>query len=147
MKFVNEPNVCYNQPVYGELFCQKHLESAKEEGIHSYDEGMESPASDPKWSSLFEEEMGDPPSTKPSGDQYNCLNKLAVAPWCRKDSGRRTQKGCWSRGYLVFVNGCGHISYFHPLYKSESLSQVYTIVIPWLYRRLRQLALPISEWN
>ncbi|XP_064381941.1 uncharacterized protein LOC135330880 [Halichondria panicea] len=51
---------------------------------------------------------------------------------CRKDTGKSKRLRKWSRGHQFVIRGGGHIDTWQPLYRSESPSQVFLILIQWL---------------
>ncbi|XP_038066277.1 uncharacterized protein LOC119736303 [Patiria miniata] len=64
---------------------------------------------------------------------------------CKKDTGRKARLQKWSRGHLFIVRAGGHIEFFQSLYKSESPSQVFIILLSWLDVLLQSI--PPSEWS
>ena len=81
---------------------------------------------------------------------------------CSKDLGTHTRLRHWSRGHVFICRPCGHIDFwqpiyrfdpttminnslFHSIYRSESPSQVFLIVLQWLYETLQ--AIPVDKWS
>lgn len=58
---------------------------------------------------------------------------------CNKDTGAKQRLQKWSRGHLFIVRGGGIIDKWNPLFKSESPSQVFMIVLSWLFVILKSL--------
>ena len=144
--------MCQNEPKYGQRFCSDHLQTAKEMDLPLTKKALSEKQASVSYPStktadeLFYEDMNEKPTeaTDEPSTAISCRNKTIVAPWCTKSLGAR-KKGCWSRGFFVFVSACGNISYFAPLYRSESMSQVFVITMEWLFKRLQSL--PESEWG
>ena len=84
-----------------------------------------------------------------------------AATSCNKDVGTYTRLRHWSRGHVFICRPCGHIDYWEPIYRyavcidnmigvfyncrSESPSQVFLIVIKWLYQTLQSI--PSDQWS
>lgn len=84
---------------------------------------------------------------------------------CRKDTGERRKLRLWSRGHVFFVRSCGFVDMWRPIYRyvcihldsaaqcgntinafrSESPSQVFLIVITWLYETLSKIE--FDKWT
>ncbi|XP_022102484.1 uncharacterized protein LOC110985613 [Acanthaster planci] len=64
---------------------------------------------------------------------------------CKKDVGGKKRLQKWSRGHLFVVRAGGHIEFWKTLYKSESPSQVFLILIAWLFPFLRTV--PFTSWS
>ncbi|XP_022108991.1 uncharacterized protein LOC110989145 isoform X2 [Acanthaster planci] len=64
---------------------------------------------------------------------------------CRKDTGGRKSLQKWSRGHLFIVCAGGHIEYWQSLYRSESPSQVFLILLAWLAIHLKGIS--PTEWG
>jgi len=58
---------------------------------------------------------------------------------CNKETGEKQRLQKWSRGHLFIVRGGGIIDKWSPIFKSESPSQVFIIVISWLFTILKAM--------
>ncbi|XP_055345172.1 uncharacterized protein LOC129593019 [Paramacrobiotus metropolitanus] len=63
---------------------------------------------------------------------------------CTKNLGEPKMQPVRSRGYIFVVRAGGHIDMFSPIYKSESPSQVFLILISWMYQVLQTV--PSCDW-
>ncbi|OQV14364.1 hypothetical protein BV898_11482 [Hypsibius exemplaris] len=157
MRYVNLPPVCETEPANGVLYCKEHVVEAKRHGLPITKNDLlvagkkhgpcRQQLSDESLN-MFEVEMDqmtDQKERKNANNKISCLSKVVVAPWCKKNLGQRKKVGSWSRGLFVFVDGCGHISSLSPLYQSESMSQVFLIVMDWLQKRWS--GIPLEEWS
>ncbi|XP_022111569.1 uncharacterized protein LOC110990776, partial [Acanthaster planci] len=72
-----------------------------------------------------------------------CVEEKPTA--CKKDTGSKIRLQKWSRGHLFVVRGGGHIEYWQTLYKSESPSQVFIILLSWLRTYCQQI--PPDDWT
>ncbi|XP_072016527.1 uncharacterized protein [Amphiura filiformis] len=52
---------------------------------------------------------------------------------CNKETGERGSLNLKSRGFVFIVSAGGHIQTFSPIYRSESPSQVFLIILSFLY--------------
>ncbi|XP_038071128.1 uncharacterized protein LOC119740011 [Patiria miniata] len=68
-----------------------------------------------------------------------------VPSTCKKDVGARKRLQKWSRGHLFVVRAGGHIEFWQTLYKSESPSQVFLILVSWLSEYLKTV--PVNSWS
>ncbi|XP_038069366.1 uncharacterized protein LOC119738534 [Patiria miniata] len=64
---------------------------------------------------------------------------------CKKDTGCKKRLQKWARGHLFIVRAGGHIEFWRSLYKSESPSQVFLILLSWLDVHLKSI--PATEWS
>ena len=64
---------------------------------------------------------------------------------CSKDLGHRNTLRKMSRGHQFIVRAGGHIDAWSPLYQSESVGQVFLILISWLYLVVKDM--PVSQWR
>ncbi|XP_055354787.1 uncharacterized protein LOC129600331 [Paramacrobiotus metropolitanus] len=64
---------------------------------------------------------------------------------CKKNKGENQRGHLYSRGYLFLVGPTGHIFSFAPIYRAESLGQVYLFVVSALYDLLQNVA--PEEWE
>ena len=81
---------------------------------------------------------------------------------CRKDTGETRKLRLWSRGHVFIVRSCGIVDMWRPIYRqvirsvcaplqfcnvnrSESPSQVFVILLSWLYEKLSDL--PFESWS
>ena len=58
---------------------------------------------------------------------------------CNKDTGEKSRLCQRSRGLFAVVSGGGNILYFNPLFKSESPSQVYMLMVRIIYLELKEV--------
>ena len=58
---------------------------------------------------------------------------------CNKDTGEKSRLHQRSRGLFAVVSGGGNILYFNPIFKSESPSQVYMLMVRILYLELKDV--------
>ncbi|XP_068688818.1 uncharacterized protein [Montipora foliosa] len=65
----------------------------------------------------------------------DCLEPQPTS--CSKETGGKQRLQKWSRGHLFIVRGGGIIDKWSPLFKSESPSQVFIIVLSWLFTILK----------
>lgn len=68
---------------------------------------------------------------------HDCIETEPTA--CNKETGAKQRLQKWSRGHLFIVRGGGIIDKWSPLFKSESPSQVFIIVLSWLCVILRNI--------
>lgn len=88
---------------------------------------------------------------------------------CKKDTGQRSRLRHWSRGHVFVCRPCGHIDFSQPIYKlvhyilsctdirnvivsvlncgyrSESPTQVFVILLHWLFENLSSI--PEDQWS
>uniref|UniRef100_K1R507 CxC5 like cysteine cluster associated with KDZ domain-containing protein n=1 Tax=Magallana gigas TaxID=29159 RepID=K1R507_MAGGI len=67
------------------------------------------------------------------------LNSNQELPSCNKDTGEKSRLRQRSRGHFVTVTGGGHILQFNPLFKSESPSQAFMLIVQMMYSELKEL--------
>ncbi|XP_068679649.1 uncharacterized protein [Montipora foliosa] len=65
----------------------------------------------------------------------DCLEPQPTS--CNKETGGKQRLQKWSRGHLFIVRGGGIIDKWSPLFKSESPSKVFIIVLSWLFTILK----------
>ncbi|KAK6169667.1 hypothetical protein SNE40_020669 [Patella caerulea] len=58
---------------------------------------------------------------------------------CTKDLGERRVLRKLSRGHQFVIRGGGHIDMWTPLYRSESMGQVFIFILSWLYLTVRNI--------
>ncbi|KAL9966282.1 hypothetical protein ACROYT_G024334 [Oculina patagonica] len=146
LPLINYPDVCTAAPVHGKAFCQEHLDffnlllsgddNSKVESIlksltdsasmsigHStiVAQGNEEIFANRNSCSLLEDCEEDVPTS------------------CNKETGEKQRLQKWSRGHFFIVRGSGIIDKWNPLFRSESPSQAFLIMLNWLIVVLKGL--------
>ena len=112
MKNISLPPVCTNEPKHGFLFCDEHLQLAKKHHLPITRKEKDTAAEQQARTALVPSAGVTSCTAEQTTDCVTGFGQLL----CSKNHGEK-KKGCWSRGLLVFVHGCGHISSFAPLYR------------------------------
>nr|XP_022315777.1 uncharacterized protein LOC111119663 [Crassostrea virginica]XP_022315778.1 uncharacterized protein LOC111119663 [Crassostrea virginica] len=172
---LNFPNVCTSEPAPNAVFCQEHLKilskykipTEKKEFLeHIGCKGNPSTMEDVKkvdervvafmHDLLCKDECIRSTGkdaitlqgTKPLVERFNknVLNSRdGASQSCNKDTGEKSRLRQRSRGHFVSVTGGGHILQFNPLFKSESPSQAFMLIVQMMYSELKSLSKPEQE--
>uniref|UniRef100_K1QWP4 Uncharacterized protein n=1 Tax=Magallana gigas TaxID=29159 RepID=K1QWP4_MAGGI len=67
------------------------------------------------------------------------ISRGLSAEICNKDTGEKARLRQRSRGHFLCVTGGGHITYFDPIFKSESPSQILMQVVYLMYLELKDV--------
>eukprot|EP00105_Crassostrea_gigas_P020716 XP_011439576.1 PREDICTED: uncharacterized protein LOC105336802 isoform X2 [Crassostrea gigas] len=162
------PNVCTNEPSPNAVFCEEHLLILQRHNIPTdkkafleYIGCKANPGShediqrvDEKVLAFMHKLMCKDERMKTTGSNavtfqgtdklvrkfhQHVLNSNQELPSCNKDTGEKSRLRQRSRGHFVTVTGGGHILQFNPLFKSESPSQAFMLIVQMMYSELKEL--------
>ncbi|XP_055352820.1 uncharacterized protein LOC129598789 [Paramacrobiotus metropolitanus] len=141
---VNFPSICTEEPIRakGSKFCPKHAVIAESLGINPTGSSRNDLRSEiPGMQILFQAAHQ---TSAAKGIELPSNSEASTLP-CYKQLGETKTKIDRSRGYLFIVRAGGHVESFAPIYGSESPSQVFLILIAWMYLVLQ--GVPVEKWG
>lgn len=162
------PNVCTNEPKVGSVFCEEHFSLLTRNGVPTRKEDFlkfigctGKPKSEKDIKTVdqkltaFAERLyqQDGQAGGVSALTYQGTNGIVSSmkahafeedisgpvEKCNKDTGEKARLRQRSRGHFICVTGGGHITYFDPIFKSESPSQIYMQVVRLLYLEFKDV--------
>ncbi|XP_055345331.1 uncharacterized protein LOC129593153 isoform X2 [Paramacrobiotus metropolitanus] len=150
ISLINFPQVCMHSPCGNSLFCLKHRifeeeeeeENGKESDRITIHMAGVSRALQTKAKMSIDSILSGEVN---AGSEDITCRKFDPNLGCRKDKGENQRGHLYSRGYLFLVGPTGHIFSFAPIYRAESLGQVYLFIVGALYELLQDVA--PEEWE